>query len=130
MLSAISGSIASTICHPLDVIRVQLQTNSSSPSVAAVGGAENIGPVDAAKRIVRGGGVLALWDGLSAAYLRQFSYSMVRIGLFSYMLDAVKLRQQGSVGLVGWLVAHCGFGFVCHRLGWCLLCRRCGRPFH
>jgi len=92
LLSATSGCVASTFCHPLDVIRVQLQTDSgavgSSPAYS--------GPFDAAKQIVRRGGVVALWDGLSAAYLRQFSYSCIRIGLFSYLYDTAKRRQVAA----------------------------------
>jgi solute carrier family 25 oxoglutarate transporter 11 len=82
--------MASTACHPLDVVRVQLQTD------AAGGTRLYRGPLDAGLQIFRRGGVGALWAGLSAAYLRQFSYSAVRIGLYSYLLDASKRRQQHS----------------------------------
>eukprot|EP00750_Incisomonas_marina_P007370 INCI1488.2.p1 GENE.INCI1488.2~~INCI1488.2.p1 ORF type:complete len:255 (+),score=37.50 INCI1488.2:267-1031(+) len=83
LLSATAGCVASTICHPLDVVRVQLQTDAGGYS----------GPLDAGIQIVRRGGLLSLWDGLSAAYMRQFSYSMIRIGLFSYLLDGAERRQ-------------------------------------
>lgn len=52
------------------------------------------GSIDAAAKIFRRGGIPALWAGLSAAYLRQFSYSAVRMGLFSYLLDHAQRRQS------------------------------------
>jgi hypothetical protein len=111
LLSATAGCAASTITHPLDVLRVQMQTDATTAGKppAAVGVAARPpattttrgGSTATALRIVRSGGMVALWDGLSAAYMRQFSYSMIRIGLFSYMQDALKRRDN---------VASLGFG--------------------
>ena len=102
VLSATSGCVASTFCHPLDVLRVQLQTDTTTVGVSGRATQSNTSavpvtttsPLQAARKIIRKGGVTALWDGLSAAYLRQFTYSMVRIGLFSYLLDGVKRQTS------------------------------------
>jgi hypothetical protein len=62
-IAAISGMGAATVCHPLDVIRVQMQTDGSNFS----------GPVDCAKSIIKSGkGPQALYAGIGAAYLRQW----------------------------------------------------------
>ena len=84
LLSATAGCAASTFCHPLDVLRIQLQTDAGRYT----------GAFDAAVNIVRRDGVTALWDGLTAAYLRQFTYSMVTLGVFSYSLDSAQRRKD------------------------------------
>ena len=90
-LSATAGCVASTFCQPLDVIRVQLQTNT--------GGVRVGNPLQAATGIVRSEGVRGLWSGLSAAYLRQFTYSGFRMAIYSYLLDATR-RANGHTGAV------------------------------
>lgn len=63
VVAALSGMGAATVCHPLDVIRVQLQTDGNSFS----------GPIDCAKGIIKSEkGVKALYAGIGAAYLRQW----------------------------------------------------------
>ena len=88
-LSASAGCVASSCCHPLDVIRIQMQTGT---------GYKN--PVDAAVHIFqRTGGIRNFYEGLSAAYLRQFTYTAFRMGTFSYLLDVVKGQSEGEVSL-------------------------------
>ena len=84
VLSASAGCIASTFCHPLDVVRVQMQT----------AGAQYSSPFDATYQIFKRGGMRTLWGGLSAAYLRQFTYSAFRMAVFSYTLEAVKHKRS------------------------------------
>ena len=85
VLSALSGMGAATFCHPLDVIRVQMQTSASYRNSwqAAVG-------------IYNGGGMPALYAGISAAYLRQWMYGSVRMGLYAYLLERRKLQNQAA----------------------------------
>lgn len=78
IIAAFSGMGAATICHPLDVIRVQMQTEGSTYS----------GPVDAAVGIYEKNGVKdGLYAGVSAAYLRQWLYGSCRIGIYAYLLE-------------------------------------------
>lgn len=77
VIAAMSGMGAATICHPLDVIRVQLQT-----------GSEFKGPLDCAASIVKSEkGVGALYAGIGAAYLRQWLYGSCRIGIYAFLLE-------------------------------------------
>ena len=87
-LSASAGCVASTCCHPLDVIRVQMQTSS--------GGTHYKNPGEAAVQIFQRGGMSSLYSGLSAAYLRQFTYTAFRMGTFSYLLEIVKGNREAS----------------------------------
>lgn len=85
VIAAFSGMGAATFCHPLDVIRVQMQTE----------GAEYKSPVDCAKQIVERSGVKdGLYAGISAAYLRQWLYGSCRIGIYAFLLE----QEQAKLG--------------------------------
>lgn len=78
VIAAFSGMGAATVCHPLDVIRVQMQTEGSTYS----------GPLDAAVGIYKKNGIKdGLYAGVSAAYLRQWLYGSCRIGIYAYLLE-------------------------------------------
>ena len=79
VIAAFSGMGAATVCHPLDVIRVQMQTEGS--------GAYS-GFFDAARGIYKKDGLKdGLYAGVSAAYLRQWLYGSCRIGIYAYLLE-------------------------------------------
>lgn len=81
VLSAVAGMGAATVCHPLDVIRVQMQVHHFRNSYhAATSIYQNAG--------LRNG----LYAGISAAYLRQWLYGSCRMGIFSYLLEREKLK--------------------------------------
>ena len=85
VLSAFAGMGAATFCHPLDVIRVQMQTfhyrNTlhASVSIYKDAGLKN-----------------GLYAGISAAYLRQWLYGSFRMGIYSYLLEQAKIKNGGS----------------------------------
>jgi len=84
VLSAIAGMGAATVCHPLDVIRVQMQTFSSLKTTS-----------EAARSIYQTSGVKnGLYAGISAAYLRQWLYGSCRMGIYSYLLELEKQKNQ------------------------------------
>ena len=72
------GMGAATCCHPIDVVRIQMQLYKFK------------GTVDAAKNIISRGGVGAMYNGITAAYLRQWTYGSCRMGIFSFLQDIVK----------------------------------------
>mmetsp|Transcript_5278 Transcript_5278/g.11983 ORF Transcript_5278/g.11983 Transcript_5278/m.11983 type:complete len:310 (+) Transcript_5278:81-1010(+) len=78
VIAAFSGMGAATVCHPLDVIRVQMQTEGSTYS----------GFTDAFSGIYKQDGLKdGLYAGVSAAYLRQWLYGSCRIGIYAYLLE-------------------------------------------
>lgn len=78
VIAAFSGMGAATVCHPLDVIRVQMQTEGSTYNSVT----------DAAVGIYKENGVKeGLYAGVSAAYLRQWLYGSCRIGIYAYLLE-------------------------------------------
>lgn len=87
VLAAIAGMGAATVCHPLDVIRVQMQT---------AGGAYK-NTVDAGIQIYKRAGLQSgLYAGISAAYLRQWLYGSCRIGIYSYLLERAQLANVAA----------------------------------
>jgi hypothetical protein len=68
VIAAFAGMGAATICHPMDVIRVQMQTE----------GAVYNSPLDCGTQIYQKNGLKkGLYAGISAAYLRQWLYGSV-----------------------------------------------------
>lgn len=96
VLSAVAGMGAATVCHPLDVIRVQMQVSSSAST-------EGASPVvyrnswHAATSIYRRAGLRnGLYAGISAAYLRQWLYGSCRMGIYSYLLEVQRSKQTAT----------------------------------
>jgi len=78
IIAAFSGMGAATICHPLDVVRVQMQTEGNTYS----------GFGDALCGVYKKDGIKdGLYAGVSAAYLRQWLYGSCRIGIYAYLLE-------------------------------------------
>uniref|UniRef100_A0A023F7Y8 Putative mitochondrial fatty acid anion carrier protein/uncoupling protein n=1 Tax=Triatoma infestans TaxID=30076 RepID=A0A023F7Y8_TRIIF len=62
---------AACVTHPLDLIKVHLQTQQEKISIMKLTG-----------NIIRTDGVFALYNGLSASLLRQLTYSTARFGIY------------------------------------------------
>jgi solute carrier family 25 oxoglutarate transporter 11 len=84
VLSAVAGMGAATCCHPLDVLRVQMQTSAMYSN-----------SWQAAKGIYKQGGLIkGLYAGISAAYLRQWTYGSCRMGIYSTLLERGKQQNK------------------------------------
>mmetsp|Transcript_3258 Transcript_3258/g.9139 ORF Transcript_3258/g.9139 Transcript_3258/m.9139 type:complete len:319 (-) Transcript_3258:326-1282(-) len=110
LLSALSGMGAATICHPLDVVRVHLQTtNNNNPNFYR-------NSWHAAQSIYKNHGVgQGLYAGLSAAYLRQVLYGSCRMGIYSWLLELQK-QQGDTISFATKMVMGCvsgGIGSFC-----------------
>lgn len=68
----VASAGAACFTHPLDLLKVQLQTQQQTRV--------SIGQLTA--RIVRDQGVLTLYNGISASLLRQLTYSTARFGIY------------------------------------------------
>eukprot|EP00095_Tigriopus_kingsejongensis_P001881 maker-scaffold70_size417918-snap-gene-3.15 protein:Tk01881 transcript:maker-scaffold70_size417918-snap-gene-3.15-mRNA-1 annotation:"solute carrier family 25 (mitochondrial carrier dicarboxylate transporter) member isoform cra_a" len=68
------ASAAAACCtHPLDLVKVHMQTGGAS---------EKIGMVSQTVKIIKGEGFLGLYNGLSASLLRQLTYSTTRFAIY------------------------------------------------
>ncbi|KAJ1943236.1 Mitochondrial dicarboxylate transporter [Linderina macrospora] len=82
---------ASCFTHPLDLIKVHLQTSTSRKSA-----------LHALRTVLTDRGLLGLYNGLSAALLRQGTYTMTRFAV--YDLAKEQLSSNGKKSLGPWQV--------------------------
>lgn len=90
---------ASCVTHPLDLLKVALQTQQEG----------KLPVLKLAWRIIRNEGVLALYNGLSASVLRQLTYSTVRFAIYDLGKQALgnkinlalKISLAGAAGAIG-----------------------------
>ncbi|KAK2160728.1 hypothetical protein LSH36_127g03059 [Paralvinella palmiformis] len=79
-----ASAMAACCTHPLDLLKVHLQTQQ-------VG---KIGLLQMGIKVVKGDGVLGLYNGLSASILRQLTYSMSRFAIYETVKN--NLQQPGQ----------------------------------
>ncbi|PVU86772.1 hypothetical protein BB561_006564 [Smittium simulii] len=90
----VASCSAAVFTHPMDLLKVRLQTN--------IGSKASIGKV--VSEIFRVQGVSGFYRGLSAALLRQASYSTVRFGIYEKLRGKMK-RSDGSVSHLASMVS-------------------------
>uniref|UniRef100_A0A2K5Q476 Mitochondrial dicarboxylate carrier n=1 Tax=Cebus imitator TaxID=2715852 RepID=A0A2K5Q476_CEBIM len=78
---------AACCTHPLDLLKVHLQTQQEV----------KLRMTGMALRVVRGDGVLALYNGLSASLCRQMTYSLTRFAIYETVRDRVAKGCQGPL---------------------------------
>lgn len=88
---------AACCTHPLDLIKVTLQTQQGKLSVVQLTG-----------KVIREQGIFALYNGLSASVLRQMTYSMTRFGIYEVGKPYINTDTfMGKIALAG-LAGTCG----------------------
>jgi solute carrier family 25 oxoglutarate transporter 11 len=109
VIGALGGMGAATVCHPLDVIRVQMQTE---------GGNYKNTPDAAAQIYRRAGLVSGVYAGVSAAYLRQWLYGSCRLGIYAFLLEKAQDkniaegRPKDDISFVTKLLMGCTSGSI------------------
>ncbi|KAH6991618.1 mitochondrial carrier domain-containing protein [Fusarium venenatum] len=71
-----ASAMASLLTHPLDLVKVRLQSTLIPGQISIVG---------MTTHVITTEGYLGLYAGLSAALLRQFTYSTVRFGVYEHL---------------------------------------------
>mmetsp|Transcript_42080 Transcript_42080/g.51032 ORF Transcript_42080/g.51032 Transcript_42080/m.51032 type:complete len:298 (+) Transcript_42080:65-958(+) len=99
-MSALGGMGAACFCHPFDVLRVQMQVDAGKAQ----------GIFGTANNIVKTTGVKGLYNGLSAAFLRQWTYGACRVGIFSQLLS--QAQKDGPVSFQTKLGIGCTSGAI------------------
>ncbi|KIX97263.1 uncharacterized protein Z520_06715 [Fonsecaea multimorphosa CBS 102226] len=82
-----AASMAAVVTHPLDLVKVRLQTRSPSAPKSTLG---------TFAYVFRSQGLLGLYAGLSAALLRQMTYSTVRFGVYEDLKSRFALQPTPS----------------------------------
>ena len=92
VLGGISACIAQTIIQPIDMIKTRTQ-------LAGEGNKLRVSPLKIARDIVKSDGILSLYRGLSAGYMRQVTYGVGRLGLFRTFSDYLQKKQDDRLGV-------------------------------
>uniref|UniRef100_A0A3P9D2H2 Mitochondrial dicarboxylate carrier n=1 Tax=Maylandia zebra TaxID=106582 RepID=A0A3P9D2H2_9CICH len=83
----VSSSAAACVTHPLDLIKVHLQTQQEV-RMRMIGMTLNV---------VRREGFLALYSGLTASLCRQMTYSLSRFAIYETVRDKMKRKNKGPM---------------------------------
>ncbi|XP_049875882.1 mitochondrial 2-oxoglutarate/malate carrier protein-like [Pectinophora gossypiella] len=106
VFGTVAGIFATTIVHPIDLVKVRIMTYSERLSYPRM-----------AKRILRFQGTKALFSGLSAGILRQATNTSVRLSVYNILYDRHKKkhnrppndREKVQIGVIaGAAGAFCG----------------------
>ncbi|XP_069361230.1 mitochondrial 2-oxoglutarate/malate carrier protein-like [Maniola hyperantus] len=81
VLGGMAGMVATTVVHPLDVIKVRLQLFPRECSTLQM-----------ASAIVKCRGGAALYAGLSAGLLRQTTYTTTRLAVYHALIDVFRRK--------------------------------------
>eukprot|EP01100_Stratorugosa_tubuloviscum_P012541 TRINITY_DN5993_c0_g3_i2.p1 TRINITY_DN5993_c0_g3~~TRINITY_DN5993_c0_g3_i2.p1 ORF type:complete len:292 (+),score=103.47 TRINITY_DN5993_c0_g3_i2:123-998(+) len=82
LLGGFSGVVATSIVQPFDLIKTRMQLNGE---LGATKEYESV--LQAIKKIYKNEGFLAFYSGLSAAVLRQITYTTTRLSVYSYTIN-------------------------------------------
>merc|ERR1711970_682057 len=101
LFAAVSGSGATCVVQPMDLVKNRMQTNKS----LTVG--------NCVKQIIKSDGVTGLWTGIGAGLLRQCSYTTVRLGVYRKLEEnftpksfGEKLGLGATAGFIGSLFGN------------------------
>ncbi|KAH8419405.1 hypothetical protein KR222_011182 [Zaprionus bogoriensis] len=81
----VCSAIAVTTTHPLDLVKVQLQTQT-----------KKVGVKELIANIYREAGFLGFYSGISASWFRQLTYTTARFALYEYGKQFVDASNMGA----------------------------------
>ncbi|CAH8491165.1 unnamed protein product [Dicrocoelium dendriticum] len=95
----VASAMAAACTHPLDLIKVHLQTQQK----------KEVGMIGMGVRVFKRDGFFALYNGISASILRQLTYSMTRFGMYEgYKGQKGSPMSFTESGLVACISGFCG----------------------
>lgn len=81
---------AVTFIHPIDVIKTRLQISGG----VGVRNYKALGTLGTIKVIFKQEGIPAFWKGIGAAWLREASYTSLRLGLYSPIKKIMNIKKE------------------------------------
>lgn len=93
MFGGLAGIGATSVVQPLELIKNRMQL------IGADGG-KRVSTVEVVKKIIRSEGFLALYNGLSAGWLRQATYTTARMGTYNSLVE----RYSGKDGKTPFII--------------------------
>ncbi|XP_060647346.1 mitochondrial dicarboxylate carrier [Drosophila nasuta] len=96
----VCSAVAVTTTHPLDLVKVQLQTQSEKVPVSQI-----------IKKIYNEAGILGFYNGISASWFRQLTYTTTRFAVYEFGKNFVDANNLGAkvqlatiAGVIGGLI--------------------------
>ena len=89
--AGISAVITVTGIHPIDVVKTRLQVSSKETRNYS-----SLGITGTIKTIAKEEGIQAFWKGISAAWLREASYTSLRLGLYTPIKQVMGVNNQSN----------------------------------
>lgn len=84
-----------TFIHPIDVLKTRLQV-AGEVGREGVRNYTKLGVFGSAKIIAKEEGVTAFWKGINAAWLREASYTSLRLGLYEPVKGVIGAKDKNS----------------------------------
>lgn len=89
----VASSMAVMVTHPLDLLKVMVQTQKDKLSILKTSG-----------KILNEQGILAFYNGISASILRQYTYTLTRFGVYTFgatMMDTKTMTKKVMLAALG-----------------------------
>jgi len=91
VFGGLSGMIATCVIQPIDMVKVRIQLQGEGGKGAA---GESKNPFTVFRNVVKNEGFGKLYAGLSAALLRQATYTTARLGLFRTISNSMQKDKE------------------------------------
>lgn len=101
-LGGLAGSAAVVVTHPLDLIKVHLQTQNKSSQ----------GIFNLASNVMKTDGIMGFYSGISASVLRQMTYTTIRFGLYEVITSKLLEGRDDCLPFYQKFTVGCFAGFV------------------
>ncbi|KAJ6626918.1 mitochondrial carrier domain-containing protein [Mycena sp. CBHHK59/15] len=89
-LGGVAASMASSCTHPLDFAKVRMQTMETAPGV------KKPSILTVLRTSIQESGIRSVYTGLTASWLRQMSYSLVRLGTYEELKSRMSQNGRSS----------------------------------
>lgn len=88
LFASISSCTATAVIQPIDTVKVRMQIAGENKGLGGASSTQaKSNVITTATNLVQKEGYGALYNGLSSALLRQFTYGTIRIGVYRYLFD-------------------------------------------
>eukprot|EP01087_Luapelamoeba_hula_P001213 TRINITY_DN1095_c0_g1_i1.p1 TRINITY_DN1095_c0_g1~~TRINITY_DN1095_c0_g1_i1.p1 ORF type:complete len:312 (-),score=49.21 TRINITY_DN1095_c0_g1_i1:103-1038(-) len=103
LFGGLSGMGATCVVQPIDLVKTRMQLSGEKGAARA-----HKSSLHALLNIARNEGVTTLYTGLSAALLRQATYTTARLGSYAYIMDLFAKTQNPGEALPLWKMMLAG----------------------
>lgn len=105
LTAGLSAVITVTGIHPIDVIKTRLQISGSNTDsgISNVKNYKALGIRGTVKTILKDEGIVSFWKGIQAAWIREATYTSLRLGLYSPIQQSIDPKNQ--YGFAGKFIA-------------------------